>query len=84
MESGVTRRHALTYLRAAIDKRPLLAVPVATNGCLAEAKPARGRSERRAALEKSDRQVWVGFDRSSVSQQWLVSSIQLTFVGRLL
>jgi regulator of protease activity HflC (stomatin/prohibitin superfamily) len=30
-------------------------VPVATNGCFAEAKPVRGRSARRAALEKRAR-----------------------------
>ena len=34
-------------------------VPVATNGCFVDAELERGRSERRAALQKPDGRVWV-------------------------
>jgi|GEM_PF-7105440 len=39
-------------------------VSLATNGCFVDAKPERGRSARRAALETLDGRVWVGFSRS--------------------
>lgn len=34
-------------------------IPVATNACFLAAKPAGGRSGRRAASEKLDAQLWV-------------------------
>jgi hypothetical protein len=47
---------------------------------------ALGRRVRpNEASVHSGRLLWVGFDRSSVRQQWLVPSAELTFViGRLL
>jgi hypothetical protein len=49
-------------------------VPLARNGRFGEPKPARALSERRAALEKADRQVWVGSGRP---RTWAVRSLNL-------